>query len=272
MRIFSSFLVVAAIASHAGASRYMQNWMQRGWCGLLRFLALPLQRAITCLQVEHVCHQCGAAVEEGVPFCPECNAPQIRVDAAAASPPLPPGTPGEVQPPAQPVALGQIASGGIDWSKALPAAAIAGVLITLALLIPLAIFFLWMLVGGAFAVALYGRRNSGPITPGAGARIGAVSGLLGYILFALTYSIMLLVSRGGGTLRDDLLRRIQEVASRNPDPQAQQMMQRLMTPEGLAFIIAIGLLLFLFAFLALSSIGGALGAKLFGSRESRRQD
>ncbi len=139
---------------------------------------------------------------------------------------------------------------------------------TLALIVPLAIFFLWMLAGGAFAVALYRRRNPGPISPGAGARIGAVSGLLGYIIFALTYSIMLLVTRGGGTLRDELMRRIQEVASRNPDPQAQEMMQRLMTPEGLAFIIAIGLVLFLFAFLALSSVGGALGAKLFGDRES----
>ena len=126
-----------------------------------------------------------------------------------------------------------------------------------------------MLAGGAFAVALYRRRNPGPISPGAGARIGAVSGLFGYIIFALTYSIMLLVTGGGGTLRDELMRKIQELASRNPDPQAQEMMQKLMTPEGLAFIIAIGLVLFLVAFLALSSIGGALGSRLFGDRESR---
>ncbi len=209
-------------------------------------------------------------MEEGVPFCPECNAPQIRVGGTEpATPSLPPGTPGEIQPPAQPVILGHApAQPAIDWSKALPSAAIAGVLIMLALVVPLAIFFLWMLAGGALAVALYRRRNPGPISPGAGARIGAISGLFGYIIFALTYSIMLLVTRGGGTLRDELMRRIQEVASRNPDPQAQEMMHRLMMPESLAFIIAIGLVLFLFAFLALSSIGGALGAKLFGDRES----
>lgn len=210
-------------------------------------------------------------MEEGVPFCPECNAPQIRVAGEAASPPLPPGTPGEVQPPAQPVPLSQgQAKISINWSKALPAAAAAGVLISIALVVPLAIFFLWMLAGGALAVALYRRSNPGLISPGAGARIGAVGGLVGYILFALAYSVLLLVSHGGGQLRDELIRRIQEVAARNPDPQAQQLMQKMMTPEALAFIIAAGLVLFLFCFLTLSSIGGAIGAVLFKERDSKR--
>jgi hypothetical protein len=209
-------------------------------------------------------------VEEGVPFCPECNAPQIRVGGEAASPPLPPGTPGEVQPPAQPVALPQARpQGPINWSGALPAAAAAGVLISIALVVPLAIFFLWMLVGGALAVALYRRRNPGPLSPGAGARIGAVGGLVGYILFAFAYSVLLLLSHGGGQLRDELIRRIQEVAARNPDPQAQQLMQKMMTPEALAIMIAAGLVLFLFCFVVLSSIGGAIGAALFKEPDSK---
>src|SRR5271170_3368495 len=34
--------------------------------------------------VEHSCRQCGAQVEDGRPFCPQCRAPQIHVQIAVA--------------------------------------------------------------------------------------------------------------------------------------------------------------------------------------------
>jgi len=209
-------------------------------------------------------------VEEGVAFCPECKAPQIKVGMEAATPPLPPGTPGEIQPPAEPVNRPPAARPQpVNWAKALPAAGSAGLLLAVAFLVPYSIFFFWLLIGGGLAVAFYRRGNPQPLSTGAGARIGAVSGLLGYILFAIGNSLALLVGGGGAQLRDELMRKLQELAARSPDPQAKEIAQKLMTPEALAFMIAVALVLFLAIFVVVCSVGGAAGAALFPDRDSK---
>jgi hypothetical protein len=59
--------------------------------------------------MEHTCSQCGTAVGDGNPFCPNCHAPQIKVPVrpptAPVTEPLTPGTPEDLQPPAEPVLL-----------------------------------------------------------------------------------------------------------------------------------------------------------------------
>jgi len=59
--------------------------------------------------MEHSCNQCGTTVESGSPFCPNCHAPQIKVPVRPPTAPvterLTPGTPDDVQPPAEPVLL-----------------------------------------------------------------------------------------------------------------------------------------------------------------------
>ena len=37
--------------------------------------------------MEQPCYKCGQTVEEGIPFCPHCSAPQIRVVVAEPAPP-----------------------------------------------------------------------------------------------------------------------------------------------------------------------------------------
>src|SRR5581483_6640411 len=106
--------------------------------------------------MERPCYRCGANVDDTNAFCPQCNAPQIRVAISAgeagsqhapalgeapepvedlrepATGPLPPGTPGELQPPATPMRIsgspafsqgGAPASSSVDWSQAVPGAA-----------------------------------------------------------------------------------------------------------------------------------------------------
>ena len=65
------------------------------------------------------------------------------------------------------------------------------------------------------------------------------------------------------------MRKLQELAARSPDPQAKEIAQKLMTPEALAFMIAVALVLFLFVFVVLCSVGGAAGAALFRDRDSK---
>ncbi len=173
--------------------------------------------------MEHPCHQCGAPVEDGTAFCKQCGAPQIRVPVEEpATQPLPPGTPGEVQPPAEPVTLAgapEALPAGIDWAQAVPGAALAGALLALAWVVPFLGFLLWLLAGGTLGVMIYRRRVPGAaLTPRLGARIGAVTGLFGFGVFAVVLGLELLATRGSGRLRQMLQQVIQETAARNPGP------------------------------------------------------
>lgn len=235
--------------------------------------------------MEHACYKCGGSVEDGVPFCPHCSAPQIRVAGLAekepekepVTPPLTPGTPGEIQPPARPVPLSSeewqrppvvtpVSPTRIEWSKAVPGAILGGVLVALlsgVLPFPVFFVFLWMLAGGWIAALLYKRRARVAITPGMGARVGAAAGVIGFVLFAILTLIDFLVL-GAGKLRAALIESIQQAAARNPDPRAQELLHRLTSPEGLAVLVSLSLAMFLVAFIVLSSAGGALFAYLRG--------
>lgn len=222
--------------------------------------------------MDHSCHQCGGRVEDGVPFCPQCGAPQIRVSALEhTSEPMPPGTPGEVQPPAEPLSSpgesGAARPAVVDWQYAVRAAAAAGLLLAVAWAIPFIGFFLWMLAAGVFAVFLYCiRRPAGALDSRQGAKIGALAGLFGFGGFAVLMSLQLLLTRSSGRFRSMVDEVIRQSAARNPDPRAQEILQKLTSPEGLALMVTIAMVMFFVLFLALSSLGGMLGAKLFRGR------
>src|SRR5574340_748099 len=151
--------------------------------------------------MDHGCHKCGARVEDGVAFCPQCGAPQIRVSALEhTSEPLPSEAPGAsalaqpAAPPAGPQASAVPAGPAtLQWGQVVPAAASAGVLLALAGAVPFIGFFIWMLAGGVLAVVLYRRRfPTGTLTPRLGAKVGAVAGLFGFGAFTVLMSIQLL--------------------------------------------------------------------------------
>jgi hypothetical protein len=100
-----------------------------------------------------------------------------------------------------------------------------------------------------------------------GARLGAVSGALGFGIFAILISIEVVVFRAGEDLRKTLLEAVRQSAARSPDPQAQQMLEYLKTPQGLALVMVLGLIVMFLIFLIFSSLGGAVGAALL-----RRKD
>jgi hypothetical protein len=161
---------------------------------------------------------------------------------------------------------------GIDWSHAVPAAALAGLFLAIAWVIPFVGFLLWLIAGGALGVVLYRRRAPQAIlTPGLGARIGAITGLFGFGVFAIMLGVEMLATRGSGHFRQLLQQVVEQASSRNADPRAQQAIQQLMTPAGLALLITIALVFFLAAFIALSSVGGAVGAWLTGKRRPDRE-
>lgn len=210
--------------------------------------------------MEHPCYQCNTPVEDGTAFCPHCSAAQIRV---ASEDVRQSGEPPEVL--AQP---GPVESAGIQWSQALPSAALAGLIAAGFMFILVKTGVLWMIAAGILAVVLYRRRNpGGTLSPGMGARLGAVSGVLGFGIFAVFTAIEILVFHSGGQLRAALLDAIEQSALRASDPQAQQYVTYFKSPPGLALFMALMLVVMFFIFLILASLGGSLAASLLRRRE-----
>jgi hypothetical protein len=228
-------------------------------------------------------------VEDGTAFCPNCGAPQIRVsglpprsgdtgvaDSETANRPvtprLDPGTPGEVQPPAEPVPLGARdyhldMPPRIEWSRVFPAASLAGFLLALCWLFPFASVFLLMVAAGGFTVALYVHRTHTPLTRALGARVGAMGGLAGFLIVAIMVGAQM--AAGGGRFARMVQQILQQQIAANPDPRAQEMMQRFMTPSGIALLVTVVMVLFLIMVVVCSAIGGAVSAAMFRRGDRR---
>lgn len=242
--------------------------------------------------MEHACGQCGAAVEDGRPFCENCHAPQIKVPVrpptAPATEPLPPGTPEDLQPPAEPIVaeprrLEPILSDGSEpqnkliWRPAIGAALVAGLLATLGTLIPaVPLIMLCMFASGGLAVTLYRRRaGNATVTPIMGAKLGALAGGWGFGLQAVLITAVLSSPSQRTKGRDVLLGVLRDAAAKSADPNASQMVEKfqgyIATDLGLVVVFLMVLAILALLFLAFSALGGALGAALFGRDSSRKE-
>jgi len=207
-------------------------------------------------------------IDEGIAFCPQCNAPQIRVAVSEMA-----GTQADAQLTSQNVpdyAVGG-PSTGINWRQAFSSAGWAGLIAALALMIPLGAFVLGTLAAGALSVLLYRRRHpTANLTPGMGARLGAASGIIGFGIASALLAISMALFHSGGELRALLMDAVQQSAARNPGPQAEQILQFFKSPQGFAVILIAGMVMMFLAVLIFSSVGGALGAWLLRRKEKRK--
>jgi len=216
--------------------------------------------------VDHRCYQCGATVQDGVAFCVQCNAPQIRV--ALAEPSLPGSGGEEIQAPR--ASYSRVPnSSRFEWAQALPSAFL-GLLIASALsLILRGALALGMLAAGFMSVYFYHRRN--PLiglTVGLGARLGAISGALGFGILGIASVVATFVSHSVGEIRLIMLKAIQEYVSRNADPQMQQVLEFYNSRQGFILMLVLGSIMMLVLFLALSSMGGIIGAAVLRRRKA----
>ena len=233
------------------------------------FPCLPALAAVTWNQVDHSCYQCGVLVEDGTAFCRQCSAPQIRV----AGPELPASAPvpAEDLPATRPYLVTFPAA--MEWSHALSAAALAGLVAAVAMAITGGGFGLGMLASGAFAVLIYHRRSpQTTLTAGVGARLGVVTGFISSVALALLLSLEMAFLHSGDQLRKELrstlLQSIEQAASRaGTDPQTQQAVEFLRSPQGLTLMLFLGLFVTLLLFLLCSSVGGAISAALLSKRK-----
>ena len=213
--------------------------------------------------MEHPCYKCGANVEDGTPFCPRCNAPQIRVAGPAPLPPLAAAPNGVIEPS---TSYTPPLHSALDWHQAVPSAGMA-ILAALFLILLGMPAGLGMLAAGFLSVLLYRRRCPlTHLTAGMGARLGALTGGIGFGVLAAILALWT-AFRSGKEIHDALLNYIQQYAAHSSDPHMQQVLELFNTPEGFTFIMILTLIMTLVAFLIFSSAGGALGAFLLYRKE-----
>jgi len=218
--------------------------------------------------MDQPCYKCGQAVDEGVPFCPHCTAPQIRV--IIAEPVLSPasasvglqGSPAAADRPLVP-AIAVPAS----WSLYAQPCALAALVAAVAMVAKLVVPVIAVFGAGFLAVAFYRRRApETAIHAKVGARLGAVCGFFCFAMTSILESTAVLVLHQGGEIRRIMTDAIQQTASRYPDPQFQQTLDFMRSPGGMVFMMVFFLIFALAAFLVLGMLGGALGGAVFGRR------
>lgn len=209
-------------------------------------------------------------MEDGVPFCKQCGAPQIRVAGIESQPTVVAEAydSSADQTIPLPELLPTVRSSRIQWSHALPCAALGGAF-SLLLVFPLSVvgasvpagpfvmFGLAILMGGVWSVRLYSRKvKSALLTPGLGAQLGAASGGFGFLFLAVI--VVATAVYQADEMRRAIADRAHQAISGGYDAEKmQQMLDILKTPGGLAVFVAFGLFAMLVMFVIGSSIGGA---------------
>jgi hypothetical protein len=215
--------------------------------------------------VEHPCQKCGATVEDGRPFCPQCRAPQIHVQVTIPDAEVAAGclnrAPDEFS-PAIAVETRLASSGSaMEKGKAVRAALKAGVLGVFIGMIPL----LGMVLTGALAVFFYRRENRVSPPTALGSRLGGAAGVVAFAINALMITIRIFVFHAQQEYTDAILKIAQRFGANVSDPDIQASIHNLFTPAGLAITFFFGMIFTV----VLASVGGALASLLNRPRSTR---
>lgn len=196
---------------------------------------------------------CGARLAEGALFCHKCGKPQREIADVEPAP-----EPVSEQP--VPVRIPLPAPGfknPVAVRTGLSMAALAVLLIWIPLVNLLAMFLL-----GALSAFLYKRRTGEPLTIGHGARMGWMTGVFSFmvwaVLFTVTFAAMSFTGGSMNEYREQLKNWPAQAES------VQQFLDMLQNPKGIATI----LLLTFITITGLCTAGGALGAIITGKADS----
>jgi hypothetical protein len=124
---------------------------------------------------------------------------------------------------------------------------------------------MWVIGGGAVAAYLFQQNQTTPITPGDGALVGLLAGLIGaFVQLVIAIPIGILVA----PMERAMLQRVIEIAGTMP-PEMRDAIERYSNSEGqggIALAIVkqvVSLMVWLFVGAIFSTIGGLLGALVF---------
>jgi len=211
--------------------------------------------------MEHSCYRCGQAVEQGVPFCPHCAAPQIRVileeplPAAAIPGQAVAGPESSAITDAPQVALPSSFPGGHLLKSGALAGLVASILVSVGLNPFVAIIGV-----GFLSVILYRQRiPRSTVTAATGARLGALGGFLLSFFSGLQTAIAWTIPGVREKLQQQLSQNLQKLVA-SGDPQVRAFAEQLKTPEGVTVLVIMGAIIFVL----IGALSGAVAGKLLG--------
>src|SRR6266567_609780 len=237
------------------------------------------RRTGTFLVVENHLSNRGNQVSRGLTYMGEGGD-----DQTPATGPILPGTPGEIQPPADPVSPRHwqppvhkptdptrsafVRSSLVAAVLGTGSFFLAGIFASAGAAAVQPFVFLLMIATGGLAVTLYTHKVHSGLTAGKGLRLGLLTGFFGAIM-TLAISLLSLISRGSrDEFRKMLTDGLNNSAAANPDPQAHELAMRLAasisTNGGLIAFLLLIIAVVAAIYLILAGIGGAVGAALFG--------
>jgi hypothetical protein len=197
---------------------------------------------------------CGAQLPPDALFCHKCGKPQREI--VVPEPVVEHPTETIPPPPEAPAPLPLNFRNPVAVRVALIVAIIATALF---FVLP----FLNWIVAGFFAVFFYRRRTGSLLNVSGGVRLGWITGIIMYTIFAIPVLAQQLRAALTGRLAPALQEQLRSLPGQDPKT-IEQVTQFFQTGPGIVFMFVfslVGLFLFVTGF---SMAGGALGAKMMG--------
>jgi hypothetical protein len=157
----------------------------------------------------------------------------------------------------------------LAWSYSLRPCALAALVAALLMALGLNPFVAMLSVGFLAVVFNRQQRPGSVFNAAAGAKLGALSGLLWFGMSAILECFVIVLLHRGAEIRHELISRIEQATSQTSDPQTLAVFDKLKSPGGLEFLMIFGIAFGLVAAIILSGVGGALGAIIFGRRDHK---
>lgn len=203
---------------------------------------------------------CGATAPPEARFCPMCarpfreehQAPDIReVVATAREDSTAQGTPAQEDVP--------IGFGNLEAIRcAYTGAVIAAVLSHIPLLNILC--FVWYPAAAFFSVYRFRKRTGVFLNSRQGAKLGWITGVLAFAVFLLLFATVMLFGVDDGTFAEAMRQQIDQMSV--PSDVKQQMREIIQSPAAMGFVMLVYLGVSFLITAGLSSIGGAVAAKV----------